>query len=154
MNKQSLRSSPLAVGLNIITKKSHETEEQGFKFAQKMGSGIPVCLYGDLGSGKTTFAKGFAKGLGISQRIISPTFVIVRQHDLKNGKIFYHIDLYRLENEEELRNIGIKEIFSDKNAIVLVEWAENLGKYKPPKRYDIKFEHLEKGQRKITIEQV
>lgn len=139
---------------NITTSNSQETEKLGFEFANKIVDGGIICLYGDLGSGKTTFTKGFAKGLGISERIISPTFVIVRQHALANEKTFYHIDLYRLENESELQGIGLSDIFTDNNAIVLVEWAERLGKYLPEKRWDIKFEHLEKDQRKITIQKV
>lgn len=139
---------------NITSNNSQETENLGFDFASKITNGDIICLYGDLGSGKTTFAKGFAKGLGISERIISPTFVIVRQHDLANNKIFYHIDLYRLEDEYALQNIGLSDIFSDKNAIVLVEWAERLGKYLPENRFDIKFQHGEKDTRKITIQKI
>jgi len=138
---------------NITTSNSQETEKLGFEFANKITDGGIICLYGDLGSGKTTFAKGFAKGLGISERIISPTFVIVRQHVLANKKTFYHIDLYRLE-ESELQGIGLSDIFSDKNAIVLVEWAERLGKYLPENRFDIKFQHGEKDTRKITIQKI
>lgn len=139
---------------NSISNNSQETENLGFEFASKIENGEVICLYGDLGSGKTTFAKGFAKGLGILKRIISPTFIIVRQHSLKNGKTFYHIDLYRLESEKELQNIGLADIFSDKNAIVLVEWAERLGKYLPENRRDITFKHLEKDSRKISFEQI
>ena len=139
---------------NITTNNSQETEKLGFEFAKRITDGGIICLYGDLGTGKTTFAKGFAKGLGISERIISPTFVIVRQHGLSNNNTFYHIDLYRLDNENALQGIGLSDIFTDKNAIVLVEWAERLGKYLPEKRWDIRFENLEKDQRKITSQKI
>ena len=139
---------------NITTNNSQETEKLGFEFTNKITDGGIICLYGDLGSGKTTFVKGLAKGLGISERIISPTFVIVRQHNLENNITFYHIDLYRLESERELQSIGLPDIFSEKNAIVLVEWAERLGKYLPEKRWDIKFQNLENDQRKITSQRV
>jgi tRNA threonylcarbamoyladenosine biosynthesis protein TsaE len=137
---------------SVTSNNSQETEKLGFEFASKIISGDIICLYGDLGSGKTTFVQGLASGLGISERIISPTFVIVRQHSLENNKTFYHIDLYRLENESELQNIGLSDIFSDKNTIVLVEWAERLGKYLPEKRWDIRFQHLEKDKRQISIQ--
>lgn len=143
---------------DLISKNSQETENLGFEFAREIKNGDIICLYGDLGSGKTTFAKGLAKGLGVSQRVISPTFVLVREHRIMNHesriKKLYHVDLYRLENEKELQNIGIVDILSDENAIVLVEWAERLGKYLPKNRYDIRFEHIEKDKRKVTIQKV
>jgi len=134
----------------IITKSDNQTQNLGFKFSKKITPPAAICLYGDLGSGKTTFTKGFAKGLGIKERIISPTFVIVREHEAKKS-LFYHIDLYRIENEKELKKIGINDLFLEKKAIVLIEWAENLDNLLPKKRWDIKFEQIEKNKRRITI---
>ena len=78
-----------------ITKNSDETEKLGFDFAKKLEIGDIICLYGNLGAGKTQFVKGLTKGLDIKHRIISPTFIIVRSY-IKNNKVtFYHVDIYR-----------------------------------------------------------
>ena len=84
-------------------------------------------LTGELGAGKTIFAQGFAKGLGIKEKIISPTFVLIRQHQIPNTqKVLFHIDLYRLENITDLKSLGLEEILSNPNNIVLIEWAEKI----------------------------
>lgn len=116
-----------------------------------------VCLYGDLGSGKTTFVQGLAKGLGVSRRISSPTFIIVRTYQLSTNNehttnSFYHIDLYRCETESDLKGIGMQEILADPKNIVVIEWPEKLGFLLPEKRTDIKFEYMNEEERKISIE--
>lgn len=127
----------------IITKSSEETKKLGFDFAKTLQEGDIVCLYGDLGSGKTTFVQGLAEGLGIKNKIISPTFIIVRKYDY-----FYHVDLYRIESPE---NLGLIEILNDKSSIVAIEWAEKLGSLTPDKRIDIKFSHADGNTRKILF---
>ncbi|MDO8573667.1 MAG: tRNA (adenosine(37)-N6)-threonylcarbamoyltransferase complex ATPase subunit type 1 TsaE, partial [Candidatus Daviesbacteria bacterium] len=113
-----------------------ETKSIAEEFAKKTKNKI-FALTGELGAGKTIFVQGFAKGLGIKEKIISPTFVLIRQHKIPNTqKILYHIDLYRVENISEL---GLQEILSDPNNIVLIEWAEKL-------------KNLPKGTIKISIQ--
>lgn len=110
----------------VITNSEEETRKFAQSFAQSIKSNI-YALSGNLGAGKTTFVQGFAKGLGIKDKIISPTFVLIRQHQIPNTKkVLYHIDLYRLENLGTYNELGLKEIFSDPNAIVVIEWAEKL----------------------------
>lgn len=138
----------------IITKSDKETQKLGFEFSKKITHPAVICLYGNLGSGKTTFTKGFAKGLGIKERIISPTFMLVRQHKGKDKIIFYHVDLYRLNSKQEIKNLGLDEVFEDKNGIVVVEWAERIKDEKPKKRWDICFEHLKEKTRKITFAKI
>ncbi|EKD85975.1 MAG: hypothetical protein ACD_37C00549G0004, partial [uncultured bacterium] len=101
--------------------------------------------------GKTTFVQGLAKALGIRQRIISPTFVIIRPHKLKTNKTFYHIDLYRL-GKADPNNLGLKEIFLEKDAIVAIEWAEKIEKLLPKDTLKIKFKTLSENEREVTIE--
>lgn len=119
-----------------------------------------MALSGNLGSGKTTFIQGLAKGLGIKQRIISPTFILLREYVLKNVKTkkrknrnFYHIDLYRLENnvEEELRNLGIEEVWGKRENIVAIEWAEKVKRMLPKSTTWINFEDLGDDRRKILV---
>jgi tRNA threonylcarbamoyladenosine biosynthesis protein TsaE len=121
----------------IITKNAEDTAAVGESLANSLKTNI-VCLYGELGSGKTTFTQGFAKGLGITSRLLSPTFIIVRRYNIPYSVGFlYHLDLYRMQTETDLQSIGISDILSDTKSVVLIEWAERLGAYKPQKRTDI-----------------
>ena len=141
----------------IITNSKEETQTFAENFSQTLGGGDFVAFYGELGSGKTTFIQGLAKGLGIQRRIISPTFIIVRCYELKlktenlKPKNFYHIDLYRTESESDLLGLGIDEIIKDKNNIVALEWAEKMGDMLPKKRIEIRLEYFGDNKRKITI---
>jgi len=116
-----------------------------------------IALYGDLGSGKTTFLQGLAKGLGVKRRVISPTFVFVKEYPIfKKENLaanFYHIDLYRIEKLKEALHLGLQEMFADKKAIVVVEWAGKIKKMLPKKRIDIFFSYLGPNKRKIVIKE-
>lgn len=106
-----------------ISNSEEETKSIAAKLAKESKCNI-FALTGELGAGKTTFVQGFAKGLGIKDKIISPTFVLIRQHPIPDTKkVLYHIDLYRLTN---LQDLGLQEIWSDPNNIVLIEWTEKL----------------------------
>jgi len=144
----------------FVTNKFEETQKLSEDFAKKLGNYNIIALYGDLGSGKTTFVQGLAKGLGITRRIISPTFIILRSYKLKSQipnlksqkvKFFYHVDLYRIKDENDIEGLGIDEIIRNKENIVVIEWAEKISNILPPNRWDIKFEHLKDDKRKITI---
>lgn len=142
----------------FITDSNIETQKVAENFVPRSGillrrtrNPIIIALYGELGSGKTTFVQGLAKGLGIKRRIISPTFVIVRSYKL-GARSFYHIDLYRIENEREIEGLGIEEVMNDPQNIVAIEWAEKIAKLLPKKRADIYFEYLSENKRKIKIE--
>ena len=151
--------------MEIITQSALETQKLGEKIgrdliSQKIKSKI-FCLYGDLGSGKTTFIQGVAKGLGIKKRVISPTFMFIRQYEMRDTQyvsrftshlsLFYHIDLYRINKVEEAKGLGLQEIFEDKEAIVAIEWAERIKEILPKKRIDIYFNYVSENQRKINI---
>ncbi len=111
-----------------------------------------IGLEGELGAGKTTFVKGFAKALGVKERITSPTFVIMKRYELRGVyKLLYHIDAYRLKDEKELIQLGIEEIFSNPGNIVLIEWADRVKKILPKNRISIHMDHVSKKERKINI---
>jgi len=156
----------------FITKSFEETQKLGEEFVkriiQELGVSLSkkrayvVGLYGDLGSGKTTFVQGLAKGLGIKRRIISPTFIIIRTYKLKaksakrkttvqNLKFFYHIDLYRIKSDRDIDGLGLGEIISDPQNIVAIEWAEKTGNLLPEDRIDIRFASISESKRRITI---
>lgn len=117
--------------------------QQTIEIAQQIGATITpgscVCLYGDLGAGKTTFTQGFARGLHITDRVISPTFSLMRQYKSDNPMLsfLYHIDLYRLDSLEEIQSIGIDDAFADSKGVCLIEWADRLGEKLPKNRIDI-----------------
>lgn len=132
------------------TKTSEQTRLLGVEFAKKIKQGDILAFYGDLGSGKTTFIQGLALGLNIKRRIISPTFIIIRHYKLKNGN-FYHIDLYRTQNVNDLLSVGLDEILITKENIVTIEWSEKLGSLMPKIRYDLKFSYIDEFTRSISI---
>lgn len=142
-----------------LTKNSNQTKELGRILAKKIklkknSKALVLGLKGELGGGKTTFLQGFARGLGIKQRILSPTFVILKRFKIKDlrFKNFYHIDCYRLNRDKEILALGFKEIISDKKNIVAVEWAERIKKILPKDAIWIKFDFIDENKRKITIQ--
>jgi len=116
---------------------------------------LVIGLEGDLGGGKTTFLQGFAKGLGIKQRILSPTFVIIKKFDIKhqtsNFIQFYHIDCYRISKPKEILDLGFNETVSDPRNIVVIEWAGRIFKILPAGTIILKFEFIDEKTREITI---
>src|SRR5258706_10342091 len=135
----------------IITKSAEETQSEGEKFAALLNPSDIVLLHGDLGAGKTTFTQGLAKGLGINKRIISPTFVIIRSHEISNAKYLYHVDLYRLETENDIKGSGVLEILESKDSIIAIEWPEKLGSLTPKKRWEVNLKHVKNDEREITV---
>lgn len=134
----------------IITKSVEETQRLGEAFGRGLQK-VVIALYGDLGSGKTTFVQGLARGLGVKRRIISSTFVIVRKYKV-GFKNFYHIDLYRIENQKDIEDLGIKEMLKDSENIVVIEWADKIIELLPEERTDIHFEYVDENKRKIAYE--
>lgn len=131
-----------------ITQSTEETKKLAKTLAKKFDQGV-FALSGELGAGKTTFVQGFAEGLGIKEKIISPTFVLIRQHHIPNSpKTLYHIDLYRLETNTAIKSLGLEEMFDD---LVLIEWAEKGIDILPKDTIFINFEKIDDAKRKITI---
>ena len=132
-----------------------ETYELGMKLGKEARPGQVYTLNGDLGAGKTVFAKGFAKGLGIDDTVSSPTFTILQVYE--SGRYpLYHFDVYRIADSSEMDEIGFDEyVYSE--GISLIEWAEYIEDILPDKyiRVDI-LRDLEKGfdHRHITVESV
>lgn len=109
--------------MKTILKNETETVEAGKKLGETLKGGDVVLLYGDLGAGKTTFAKGIAAGLGIKEEITSPTFTLMNVY--ADGKLV-HIDTYRMEDKKELEKIGALDYIGNPLSITLIEWPEKI----------------------------
>ena len=109
-----------------ITHSSQETTQCGIAFAKTLKPGDLVALFGDLGSGKTTFLQGAMSGLGITQRVTSPTFIMAKMYIAPTKTPVFHIDLYRTESPDDLASIGLTDMINDPNAIIFVEWADKM----------------------------
>ena len=132
-----------------------ETRALGEELGRKAVPGSLYTLTGDLGTGKTVFTQGFARGLGITEHVNSPTFTIVQEYD--GGRLpFYHFDVYRIGDLEEMDEIGYEDYFYG-DGVCLIEWAELIEELLPLKRTAIRIEKdLEKDfdYRKITVEEI
>lgn len=139
----------------FTTNNSKETQKIGENFAKEILSAnntkaVILGLSGNLGGGKTTFLQGFAKGLGIKEKILSPTFVIQKRFKFKKGN-FYHIDCYRLNNPEEILELDFKNIISDPKNIVAVEWPEKIKPLLPKETIFIEFNFINENEREIIF---
>ncbi len=144
-----------------------ETKQLGKDFAETLIGGEVIGLVGNLGSGKTTFVQGMAEGLGIEKRILSPTFILMREYNtgIRNKELrikqslrlrlksLYHLDLYRLEKniDIELKNLGVVDVWNDKRNVVVIEWAEKAKKYLPMYTKWIEFEYIDENTRRIDL---
>jgi tRNA threonylcarbamoyladenosine biosynthesis protein TsaE len=110
-----------------------------------------VGLSGDLGSGKTAFTKMLAKALGITETVLSPTFVIMKCYRLHvtGYKFLFHIDAYRLDSAEELRALGWDEILAEPRNLIVIEWPERVKKLLPKDAREIKFKFIDDKTREI-----
>jgi len=114
---------------------------------------VVVALYGDLGSGKTTFTKHLAKQLQVSEVITSPTFVIQKRFNVNfnNFTNLYHLDVYRLKDESELSTLNWNEILSQKGNLIVIEWPEIIEKALPKNTIKLNFTTVDESTRKIEV---
>lgn len=137
--------------MEFIAKSPLETEKIGEEVVKKFFIPSLFCLFGELGSGKTTFIRGAAKYFGI-EKLRSPTFVYIFIYNLPNLN-FYHIDLYRIDKDIEWDLLGFDEYLNDKKGIVFIEWADKIKKNLPEKRVDVIFEIIDENTRKIIVKE-
>ena len=132
--------------MEIFTQSPEGTQRLAKKIAKDVKKGGIICLYGDLGSGKTVFVQGLAKALGLKRTLTSPTFVT-----MKNYGNFYHLDLYRVNHQNEIKGLDLIELFSEPENIISIEWAEKIKDTLPKNRFDIYFDVIDENTRKIFI---
>lgn len=133
-----------------LSSSEKETEAIAEEYASGLKPGDVVCLYGDLGAGKTQFVKGFVRAFGLSgDEVNSPTFTIINEYI---GSVpVYHFDCYRLEHEEEALEIGAEEYFYG-NGVCIIEWPERILSVLPDSRKEIHLNHIAKNRREIIFQ--
>lgn len=152
-----------------ISDSREQTQKIATDFAKTLKGGEVLCFYGNLGTGKTTFIQALAKALGVKENVTSPTFVLMKQYrrgdsvsrpDKRASQrltpttpktFFFHMDAYRLGSSQEALDLGLEEIWSDKNNIIAIEWADKISDILPESKIDLCFEHIDGDKRKITI---
>lgn len=145
--------------LDIFSAGSKETKKVAHALAKELSScaghsARVVALEGNLGSGKTTFSQGFAKALGIKERVLSPTFVLMKVYALsrrtkKSFRHLIHIDCYRLGSPRELLALGFRELLKDSGAIILIEWADRVKKILPKSTIRARFSYGKKPNERL-----
>lgn len=129
------------------SRSEYDTMELAENIESEKFPGMVICLDGELGSGKTVFVKGFAKGLGINEDITSPTFNIVKNYE--NGEMpLNHMDVYRLEDSDE--TIGFSDYFQS-DSVTIIEWSELIKNQLPDERLDIKFKVIDENTRILIL---
>lgn len=131
------------------TDSEQETEQAGAAFASELPNGVVVAMYGELGSGKTAFVRGMARGMGINCRVSSPTFTIVNEYHGQRELI--HFDMYRLKSGDELFDIGWED-YLRRGSVCAVEWSENVEDAFDGDEIIVRFEKTSPTSRRITVE--
>ena len=136
--------------MEFISHSPEETEQFAYELAAKVSSPQVICLTGDLGAGKTAFTRGFARYFGIEKGVSSPTFIIM--HRYTGTEVINHYDLYRLNDYDELLDVGFEEQIE--NGISLIEWPDSFMEYLPENKIVIKITRLGDSDRRIVVEDI
>lgn len=142
--------------MNYLTRSKEETQEIGHTLARQFKPGSLVTLTGELGAGKTTLVQGMLKELGAERPFVSPTFVLMKQYELKSLsstgiRRIYHADAYRIE-AHDFETLGFAEWCADPEGLVLLEWPERIKNLLPEKRVEISLRSLSETERNILVE--
>lgn len=151
----------------FITKSSNQTKKLGKALARELKNGVIICLVGELGSGKTTFAQGILEGLGAEGPYTSPTFLVIKNYKKEfpisksqfpnkskkpKSKLqnIYHVDTYRV-SAKDILDLGWEEIINDKSNVIIIEWADRISDIIPKDALWINFDWVDENKRKIIF---
>ena len=140
--------------VSYTTDNYNETMLLGERLIKDIPLGAVIALSGELGAGKTIFAKGIAKGLGVTDEVTSPTFTLVRLYEGKrDGKqaVLYHFDCYRLGGESEAEDSGLGELIGRSDGICVIEWSERIARLLPNNTVKVNITKTGNTQRRIYI---
>jgi tRNA threonylcarbamoyladenosine biosynthesis protein TsaE len=140
---------PAVTYKTITTQSEDETAGAALELGATLSAGDVVLLFGDLGAGKTAFVRGLAEGLGIDpSEVTSPTFTLVQEY--RGGRLpLVHVDLYRVDNTQEIDDLGLDEIGAD--GVLTIEWAEKLP-HPPPAAIEVRITHVDTETRTLAIQ--
>ncbi|PIS23109.1 tRNA (adenosine(37)-N6)-threonylcarbamoyltransferase complex ATPase subunit type 1 TsaE [candidate division WWE3 bacterium CG08_land_8_20_14_0_20_40_13] len=150
-------SRDLELRMKRLLKGERETKKFSEKVLNSLNGKNVILLFGELGSGKTTFTQGIAEALGIKERITSPTFVLSRIYKIKLDKLgefdqLTHFDLYRIKTAEEILDLGLKEYLEDTKTLIVIEWPELVDDMiAPEKKLSLKFSYGEDDMRFVEV---
>jgi tRNA threonylcarbamoyladenosine biosynthesis protein TsaE len=134
--------------MNVVSRSADETQALGERLGLRLGRGDVVACIGPLGSGKTCFLQGLARGLGVTAPVTSPTFVLVNEY---HGRLpVYHVDAYRTGSLSELVDVGLEEMLHGEG-VTIVEWADKLLPLLPPRTITVSIEGLGNEPRRIEL---
>jgi tRNA threonylcarbamoyladenosine biosynthesis protein TsaE len=137
--------------LDFISNSVEQTVRLGVRLGELQRSRDLLCMSGDLGTGKTAFARGIGRGWGAALRVTSPSYVLVNQYPrLRDGRILYHVDCYRLENREDIVTAGIEDVLDSEGA-VMIEWAERISELLPEDHLWIEFGYVNLTRRTLRF---
>jgi tRNA threonylcarbamoyladenosine biosynthesis protein TsaE len=141
-------TEPSLADITVLSSSPEETAALGERMGRLLSRGSVVALRGGLGAGKTCFAKGIARGLGVSEEVTSPTYTIISEYE---GSLpLYHIDAYRLSGDEEFRALGAEELLCG-GGVSVIEWSERIPRSLPPEAVCVELEIAGGEKRRIRI---
>lgn len=138
--------------MEFHTYNEQETAQVAAEIANMISPGTVLCLRGEMGVGKTVFTKGLCRALGVEDYVTSPTFTVVNEYDGENLRV-YHFDMYRIEDEDELLEIGFEEYLLS-GGVCVIEWPQNVEGALPTHRMEIEIARCGENRRTITVRQV
>ena len=136
--------------IDFTSRSELDTMALAAELVRAMPSGGVIALYGDLGAGKTVFARGFAKALGITEPVSSPTYTILQEYPAPGGRWLYHLDLYRISDSRAALAFGADEYLAS-GEYVLVEWPERIESLLPENTLRLQIEHIGENERRWTV---
>lgn len=142
--------------MEVVTANAEETRALGERLARHLRPGDVLLLQGDLGTGKTTLTQGIARGLGIADYVQSPTFILVAEYDGRAADgtplRLYHLDLYRLEGNDDLASIGFGDYLEPSDGVSVVEWPERAADELPAAYLLVRIAHAGEDRRRISVQ--
>jgi len=136
----------------FISRNTEQTRRLGARLGAHLQAGDVIALVGDLGSGKTVFAQGLGAGWGVTDPLLSPTFVLIRRHTRPGNRVhLYHIDLYRLETPAAIASLGLEDLLGQDQAICIVEWADRAPELFPPEHLWVTLHPLDEQRRSLVF---
>lgn len=137
--------------LDFISSSTDQTVRLGVRLGELLQPGDMVCLYGDLGAGKTALSRGVGRGWGTALRVTSPTFTIINEYPRpKDNAVLYHLDCYRLETDMDVETVGLDDIFYGQGAVI-IEWPEHIESWLSADRLAIHISYLNETRRTMQF---